>query len=105
MEGGGGWGCVDVILWTELCLCCICEFSLVCSDVEFLVFFCVVRYLRKPREEMFFLLFYFYFLEDKTSNEWNKRLDGFLALFSIETTDKSKWGRKVMKFCCSIHKG
>ena len=54
---------------------------------------------------MFFLLFYFYFLEDKTSNEWNKRLDGFLALFSIETTDKSKWGRKVMKFCCSIHKG
>ena len=39
MEGGGGWGCVDVILWTELCLCCICEFSLVCFDVEFLVFF------------------------------------------------------------------
>ena len=42
MEGGGGWGCVDVIVWTELCLCCICEFSLVCSDVEFLVFFFVM---------------------------------------------------------------
>ena len=95
-----------MILWTELCLCCICEFSLVCFDVEFLVFFffcCSVS--EKTEGRNVFSSFYFYFLEDKTSNEWNKRLDGFLALFSIETTDKSKWGRKVMKFCCSIHKG
>ena len=73
MEGGGGWGCVDVILWTELCLCCICEFSLVCFDVEFLVFFLCCSVSEKTEGRNVFSSFFFFWrikLQTNGTRDW-----------------------------------